>query len=379
VLNPSGEKRGIWYWGGLLLPRGFEDGKARLRRDFSLYQKLKITNVFLLTKTDADYCFYDTHVGLRHPDFDWDILEVACEIADELNISIHPWICAMTNRHLISGNPTVAMVDIEGNPSSDWSNPMLPEVRNYILNIVNEIITNYNVKGIHLDYIRYPDSIYSYDSYSRNAFQSEYGFDPITNPSAPEWLNWRCKQITQLVNDVKVAVKNYNPDLKLSAAVIVPQSTAKATVFQDWADWSDKRLIDFLCPMAYTASTVVYENYVKNVMYYTAGKIQVLIGTGIWLYANNPNRKEIFLTQIGITRKYNADGWVLFRDEFISPFVEYFSELEPKPDVLTQYIILTLFTASLPLIIPVVSELALIVEAKVEEELRKLWYELRWE
>jgi hypothetical protein len=124
---------------------------------------------------------------------------------------------------------------------------------------------------------------------------------------------------------------------------------------------------------------VVYENYVKNVMYYTAGKIQVLIGTGIWLYANNPNRKEIFLTQIGITRKYNADGWVLFRDEFISPFVEYFSELEPKPDVLTQYIILTLFTASLPLIIPVVSELALIVEAKVEEELRKLWYELRWE
>ena len=37
--------------------------------------------------------------------------------------------------------------------------PANPEVRDYLQNILKEIIENYNVDGINLDYIRYPQAI----------------------------------------------------------------------------------------------------------------------------------------------------------------------------------------------------------------------------
>jgi uncharacterized lipoprotein YddW (UPF0748 family) len=348
-------------------------------RDFELYRKLKITEVFLLAKGSDDYCFYNTEIGVKYPDYDWDILKTACEIASEFGISIHAWFCALTNPHLVERNPTFAMVDLYGGPANQWSNPIIPEVRNYILNMINEIITGYDVKGIHLDYIRFPGINFSYDDYSRAAFQSEYGFDPITNPSAPQWADWRRQQVTGLVNDAKTRLKNYNPNLKLSAAVGVPVIQAINWFYQNWIDWSNNRLVDFLCPMVYTTSVSEYETNVDYAVAYTAGRTEVLIGTGIYLYANYPNRKDIFLSQINITRKYKAGGWVLFRDEFLQPFVEYFPELEPKPDVTTQAIMAWFLTLCLPTLIPVISEYSIAVKEKAEELLGKLWSELRWE
>src|SRR5690606_23590476 len=59
-------------------------------------------------------------------------------------------------------DPSFRLMDINGNlePMEGWSNysgvnPVLPEVHAHINNVVNDIATNYNVDGIHLDYIRH--------------------------------------------------------------------------------------------------------------------------------------------------------------------------------------------------------------------------------
>jgi uncharacterized lipoprotein YddW (UPF0748 family) len=369
------EKRGIWYRSDLL-PTDYDSGKAKIEEDFKLYEKLKITDVFLLAKGPSDYLYYDTKVGFKNPNFDWDVLKTALEIAAQHGLLIHAWVVVNRNSILISKNPSYAMVDINGNPSSEWSNPAIPEVRSYIFNIIREIIMNYNVKGVHLDYIRYPGSNYSYDNYSRSAFQSEYGFDPLTNPNAPEWAEWRTRQITSQVTVSRAIIKSYNPKIQLSAAVVSP-SSARLGVFQDWVDWSNKGLIDFLCPMAYTDSTALFESHVNDIMRNVGGKTEVLAGIGIYLYYNNPKRKDIFLSQINTTRKYKTAGWVLFRDEFLAPFVEFFPELEPKPDVATQAAILGLFTAFLPTMVPVISDFAKTVYVVAEDKLGRLWSEIK--
>jgi uncharacterized lipoprotein YddW (UPF0748 family) len=369
------ENRGIWY-NPIVLPSSFDAGKAKLEKDFKLYEKLKITNVFLLVKGSDDYSFYDTKVGVKHPNYPWDVLRTALEIADKHGLSVHTWICVNTNPNLIAKNPSLAMVDIDGKASSVWTNPAMPEARSYIFNIISEIIVNYDVEGIHLDYIRYPGDKYSYDEYSRSAFQSEYGFDPLTNPNAPEWAEWRTRQITSQVTVSKAIIKSYNPKIQLSAAVFSP-SSARLGVFQDWIDWSNKGLVDFLCPMVYTDSTVLFESHVNDVMRSLGGKTEVLAGIGIYLYYNNPKRKNIFLSQISTTRKYKTAGWVLFRDEFLAPFVEYFPELEPKPDVATQAAILGLFTTFLPEMIPVISDFAKTVYVIAEDKLGRLWSEIK--
>jgi uncharacterized lipoprotein YddW (UPF0748 family) len=264
------EKRGIWYYADIL-PTDFNMGKAKLEEDFKLYEKLKISNVFLRVKGPHDYLYYDTKVGVKNPNYDWDVLETALEVAERHGLSIHAWVVVNRNSILISKNPSYAMVDINGNPSSVWSNPAIPEVRNYIFNIIREIIVNYDVKGVHLDYIRYPDSTFSYDDYSRSAFQSEYGFDPLTNPNAPEWAEWRTRQITSQVAVSKAIIKSYKPKIQLSAAVI-PPSSARLGFFQDWVDWSNKGLIDFLCPMVYTDSIALFDTQVDDVIRSVGGK-----------------------------------------------------------------------------------------------------------
>jgi uncharacterized lipoprotein YddW (UPF0748 family) len=318
------EKRAIWYNPLDVLPKNYTEAKIKLWDDFRLYQKLNITDVFVLAK--ENYALYNSSIAPMHPDYSFDILNESCQIADQLNISVHAWIDVMRNHHLIAENSSLAMVDFYGNSSWDWINPVIPECKSYILNIINEIITNYDVKGIQLDYIRYPDNTYSYDNYSRQLFNETYGFDPLDNPEAPEWTYWRCEQITNLTKEAKIIIKSFNPNIQISSAIF-PDIASISNLFQNTTDWNNLHLMDFFCPMIYTDSTSEFENSVKNFTLRIAKKTDVLIGTGIYLYAEDPNRKEIFLNQINITKRYDAQGFILFRDKYLDPFIEYFSEL----------------------------------------------------
>ena len=210
----------------------------------------------------------------------------------------------MCDSYLISQNETYAMVKIDQSKNFEWLNPVYPEVHNYILSIVNELL-HYPIKGIHLDYIRFPDNQYSYDNYSRLLFQSEYGFDPLTNPNSPEWVNWRCQQITNIVNEIKIQVKTFNHSLILSSAVI-PES--KEYYLQDWLNW----MMDYFVPMAYTDSPYSFEDSCKMAKP-KQGASKVLMGIGIYTF----NDSSILIKEINLTRQYQLSGWALFRENYL--------------------------------------------------------------
>jgi len=89
-------------------------------------------------------------------------------------------------------------------------------VRNHLINILEEIITVYDLDGIHLDYIRYADSDFGYNMSARIMFEEQYGVDPFNliteNESGYynlnelerkklllEWGNFRREAITNIV------------------------------------------------------------------------------------------------------------------------------------------------------------------------------------
>jgi uncharacterized lipoprotein YddW (UPF0748 family) len=258
-----------------------------------------------------------------HPNYNWDVLKDACKIAEHFNLSIHAWIVVFRDYYLWNQNSTIRMVDINESTSGaeGWINPAIREVRDYKLSIINEIIRNYDVKGVHLDYIRYPDDRYSYDNYSRTVFTSEYGFDPKDNPNAQEWYEWRCTQITSFVNETKILVKSFNPQLDVSCAVM-PTTGSRIWHLQNWEEWADKRLVDHLITMSYTADITEFENWVKNSTQAIDKKVGLMVGIGIFLYADWQNRSDILQKQWNIVRKYDCEGWVLFRDEFLYNFTD---------------------------------------------------------
>lgn len=315
---PQIERRGIYYETEYRVSPNSTVGNNTLWNDFSFFAEYNITNIYFLVK--EDYVFYNSSIVPMNTKYDWDVLKEACKIADHFNLSIYSWMVVFRDRHLFNQNSTVRMVDINGNPLDGWVNPAIPEVRKYILDTIQEIIRNYNVKGIHLDYIRYPGNGYGYDNYSRTVFMNKYGFDPKVNPNAPEWLEWRCEQITSFVNETKILVKSFNPQLEVSCAVIPTAAESRISYLQNWEEWSDKRLVDYLMPMCYTDDNAKFENLVKNSTVSVGKKVGLMVGIGIYVYANYSNGNETLLQQWDIARKHNCEGWILFRDEFIYNF-----------------------------------------------------------
>ena len=58
-------------------------------------------------------------------------------------------------------------MDIKSPRAPKWEGiylaPTHPEVNPYLRDVIFEIISNYEINGIHFDYIRYQDDIYGYN------------------------------------------------------------------------------------------------------------------------------------------------------------------------------------------------------------------------
>ena len=270
-------------------------------KPYSSQNEIRGMRARFLVKGEFDF-YYNSNISSNV--LGYDALKLACELAPLYGLNIHVWLTVMCDSYLISQNETYAMVKIDQSKNFEWLNPVYPEVHNYILSIVNELL-HYPIKGIHLDYIRFPDNQYSYDNYSRLLFQSEYGFDPLTNPNSPEWVNWRCQQITNIVNEIKIQVKTFNHSLILSSAVI-PES--KEYYLQDWLNW----MMDYFVPMAYTDSPYSFEDSCKMAKP-KQGASKVLMGIGIYTF----NDSSILIKEINLTRQYQLSGWALFRENYL--------------------------------------------------------------
>lgn len=165
--------------------------------------------------------------------------------------------------------------------------PAHPEVQEYVLGLYEEILTSYEVDGIHLDYIRYPVSQpamtagYSYSDYTRGAFEAEHGVDPYDlDEAAPlwnTWVQWRIDTITDFVGTLRAMQQDVAPDVLVSAAVFADPVDGLSKKFQDWGAWVDNGLVDILTGMAFGASgaavgadTAVMRARVGDNLLYTA-------------------------------------------------------------------------------------------------------------
>ena len=164
-----------------------------------------------------------------------------------------------------------------------------PEVKQYLRELVREILFKYDVDGIHLDYVRYGNLNYSYDLSSRNAFYSQYKVDPMAfftgdpglKPYWDTWYQWRMYNISDLVSQLKMDIVKFNPWVKLSAAVKPDPDEARAGFGQDWPNWLLNRWVDFVVLMDYSKDTeTVLKLAQKSVRYRGAG--QVYVGLGAW-------------------------------------------------------------------------------------------------
>ncbi len=238
-----------------------------------------------------------------------------------------------------------------------------PDAADYVARVCASIVRNYKVDGIHLDYIRYPEtaeelprgSAVGYNGVSLERFRrwaknpvtlyvpplaappsngagdappsaSSPAAGPIPAPDDPQWILWRRQQLTQLMRRVYIESKLANPNIKVSAAVIAwgkppvdepdfENVAPMQRIFQDWHSWLQEGILDMSFPMNYAreSNPVVREwfnGWIDWEMKHKHGR-QMVIGIGSYMNPAQATVAQIQRIREG-TGKDRADGVSLF-------------------------------------------------------------------
>ena len=199
-----------------------------------------------------------------------------------------------------------------------WLCPSDPDNQQLEIAAMLEVVRNYDVDGIHFDYIRYPDSDHCFCAGCKERFQRTSGAtltqwpgDVLGNgPLRQQWLEWRRSNITTVVRSVSEQARAIKPRIKISAAVFRNWVVDRDGVGQDWKLWCDKGYLDFVCPMDYTPINSRFENMVSQQVEW-AGRTPCYPGLGVSASSSRFGVDRA-IEQIGITRGHQTHGFVIF-------------------------------------------------------------------
>ena len=180
-----------------------------------------------------------------------------------------------------------------------YMNPEAYQTADYLANLCEEITRRYDVDGIHLDYIRYPET----------------------------WRGYKqADNITRIVRAIHTRVKHYKPWVKLSCSPIGKYDdlsryrsggwNARTRVAQDAQGWLREGLMDQLYPMMYFQGNQFYP-FALDWQEQSSGRT---VAAGLAVYMLHPREGRFQLPevkrQLNVTRQIGL-GHCYFRAKFL--------------------------------------------------------------
>ncbi len=160
--------------------------------------------------------------------------------------------------------------------SDFWVDFGHPDAAEYTVNVLRHLVANYDLDGLHLDRIRYPEisiagqtpstgTSVGYNFTSVERFNDHYNRTGTPAINDPLWSQWRRDQVTSVVRRVYLETLALKPQMKVSGAYIAfggigntndsTWNSAEAywRVYQDWRAWTQEGITDIAIPMVYKA------------------------------------------------------------------------------------------------------------------------------
>ena len=145
--------------------------------------------------------------------------------------------------------------------------PAIPEVQAYTHKVFMDVALNYDVDGVHMDFVRYAGATWGYTPASLAQYKHDTGATSTPAPEDARWQAWRRDRVTAFVRNLHADLQQQKPSVKLSAALICfgggpvtaadwIHTSAYTSVFQDWSNWLAKGYIDFGVPMNYDSDWI---------------------------------------------------------------------------------------------------------------------------
>ncbi len=258
----------------------------------------------------------------EHPG--WDPLEFAIEQARYHGLALHAWVNVYPGwsgenepkikNQLYHLHRDWFMRDKYGGRQSLndhylWLSPTHPQTTDYLLDLMQELYSRYEIDGLHLDYVRFPSSSYSWDNASLRTFKLT--FDALPEEMPDKWDHWRRQAITHFITSLYARLKAYDPRLILSASVVSDYRRGYHIFMQDSHAWLAKGVIDIIYPMLYTRDHLIFYRQLSS---HRQNNHNRSVYPGIFVY----DAKSLSM-QIRIAEKMACNGLSVFSYKKLFP------------------------------------------------------------
>lgn len=345
---PQSEVRGVWIAtvSNIDFPTRNNLSSDKQREEFvdliSALAKIGINTVFVQIRPSAD-AFYPSNIEPWSPFLTgtlgappnpyYDPLQFMINTCHDYNMEFHAWI----NPYRASNN--IKTFDITKHPTNilhpDWFvkygnqeffNPGIPAVKDYVLNIIRDIIVRYNIDGLHIDDYFYPYPIQGISFNDKEAYKI-YGH-------GLSLANWRRSNCDSIVHGMYDCIKSINPYIKFGVSPfgiwrsdLYDQSGSKGDIglssydnlYADVLYWLKNKWMDYIIPQLYWEidnPQVDFEDLLAWWNNHTFGR-QLYIGMGLFQAKESRNKvwrdTKQFPKQLQEIRSYsNTEGCVFF-------------------------------------------------------------------
>jgi uncharacterized lipoprotein YddW (UPF0748 family) len=151
-----------------------------------------------------------------------------------------------------------------------WLEPALPEVQDYLYDVFLDVVANYGVEGLHLDYVRYPAPSFGRHPKAIALYQAETG---KKLDDARAFADWRRQKINAFVNRLYGGIGKLKPECRLTTAVFASRKgTAYNDCLQDWTSWLEGGYVDAVLPMAYGRDAGVVGKQIDDAVGVASGR-----------------------------------------------------------------------------------------------------------
>ena len=240
----------------------------------SMLDELKeagINAVFFQIRTESDalyqsdiepWSYWLTGEQGTAPDPFYDPLQFAIEEAHKRGMELHAW---FNPYRADRGSAYTKSPDHITNTHPEWIlefgslkvlNPGIPEVQDYVLSVVEDVVTRYDVDGLHFDDYFYPYPPNHIANEDQATFE-EYGGD-FTDIG-----EWRRANVDSVVAGIHEMLEEVKPHVEWGLSPFgiwkngVPSGIvgldAYNVIYADAVEWLDQQWIDYLTPQLYWA------------------------------------------------------------------------------------------------------------------------------
>src|SRR5262245_11858228 len=232
------------------------------------------------------------HLVYRHPEW----LMVPRALADDLG-KVDPHSPEYLGRlaRFARSRPN----DVEGL----YLSPVPPAAASYTVDVVRDVARRYDVDGVHLDYIRYPEDDFDFGRETAAEYERAV---PAAERTPERSRAFRAGRLTTLLVRLREAIREVRSNAIVSAAVSPDPADAAQHKLQEWRSWLARDLVDVICPMAYTTDASVFTAQLSAARG-LAGTHPVWAGIGA--YRLSPSK---IADNVQTARRIGAGGIILF-------------------------------------------------------------------